>query len=282
MLDMEIIKPKAERNLKWQELTIRIEHYKYYLNMALQVNVFFYLVTGGVLGFYLKDPDKSAKPPMEFVLLLPILIGSIFGGVFIYGARLQEKALDGIEQVREELFDRLGLGIEQLHDAHLLHILLRIFGYIFFAVGVAMVIVPFVFAGASKEWPVWGDRVVYSKWFFLVVASVILGLGGLMPVFARWIDYRLKERRKEKWLDRIGAWVAEIRKMEQDDISALKAHPSYREWLLHIGNKTVESIKDGTFKTEFLIEDINKLKDKWEQKQTRTETKGWWQWLTVA
>ncbi len=72
--------------LKFEELKIRIEHYKYYLKLALEANAFFYVITGGILGFYLRQP---ANTHLEFFLLLPMLIGAVLGGIFNHGAQLQ-------------------------------------------------------------------------------------------------------------------------------------------------------------------------------------------------
>lgn len=284
MVSNQDIEPDIKRELMWKELAIRIEHYKYYLNIALQVNAFFYLITGGVLGFYLKNPAESAKHPLEYVLLLPILLGAVFGGIFIYGARLQEKLIDSMEFIRDELRERLGVDIQQLHDAHLLNILLRIFGYIFFFVGAALLLVPFEFAATSPE-----KLIIFQVHEiprdlipFLTLAMLILIGGGCLPIIARWIDNRLKERRRAKWLKTIESWLKDIDSMKKDDIPTLKGHRLYRDWLPYLSRKTIESINDGTFRTEFLIQDIDKLQVEWKHKETRIKTEGLWDWLTAA
>lgn len=278
------IEPDIKRELKWKELAIRIEHYKYYLNIALSVNGFFYVITGGVLGFYLKNPPESAAHPLEYVLLLPILIGAVFGGVFIYGARLQEKAIDSMEGIREEMSEKLGLDIQELQDAHLLNILLRIFGYIFFFVGVALLLVPFKFAANSTE-----KLMLFSRFEtpsdlipFLTLAILILIGGGFLPIIARLIDNRLRGRRRYRWLKTIKSWLEDIDSMKKDDIPTLTGHPLYRSWLPYLSKKTIESVNDGTFKTEFLKQDIVKLREEWKHKDTRIKTEGLWEWLTAA
>ncbi len=267
----EDIEPDIERSLKWKELAIRIEHYKYYLNIALHVTAFFYAITGGVLGFYLKSPDESAKYHLEYFLLLPILIGSVLGGVFIYGARLQEKAIDSMEYIRHELLERLGLDVKQLHDAHLLNILLRIFGYIFFLVGALLVLLPFF---------IWSP---FSKYLigFSVTAIMILIAGGFLPIIARLIDNRLKKRRKRRGGDKINAWL-KIIEAEGFNVSTLEDSGFYYQLRPYLSRKTVESIKDGTVTKDFLEQDIKKLKEKWDARETRIETDGFWNWLTAA
>lgn len=275
------ISSDIKRDLKWKELAIRIEHYKYYLHIALQVTAFFYVITGGVLGFYLKNPPESAKPPLEYVLLLPILMGAVFGGIFIYGARLQEKAIYSMECIRTELRERLGLSIQELHDAHLLNILLRIFGYMFFLVGIALLFVPCKFAPPSET-----VKFLSTNWipqdliFFLIIGALILMIGGWLPIIARGFDNRLKERRIVRLLmENIRIWCESIDSMKKDDVSALMSHPLYPEWLPHLSKETLESINNGKFKTELLKEDIKKLK---EECNARIKKNGLWEWLTAA
>lgn len=264
------IETNIKRELKWKELAIRIEHYKYYINITLQVNAFFYLITGGILGFYLKNPAESARHPLEYVLLLPILLAAVLGGIFIYGARLQEKAIYSMEHVREEMHT-LGLDIEDLHDAHLLNISLRIFGYIFLSVGVALILVPFRLGTAPS----------LELRPFAIIASAILMGGGLLPLIARWFGNRLKERRKQKLLNIIDVWLGSIPAGTLDVLS-LKEHYYYYAWLPHLSKETIESIKDGTFTKDFLVQDINKFKRKLEREKPQEKRKTWWEWLTAA
>lgn len=64
---------------RWKEFEIRVEAYRYYLNIALQTNVFFYAITGVVLGFYL---NKTTNEYLVYALLLPIIIAAVLGGFF--------------------------------------------------------------------------------------------------------------------------------------------------------------------------------------------------------
>jgi len=167
--------PDIKRNFKWEEFKFRVEHYKYFLNIALQVNAFFYLTTGGVLGFFLKDSTQQAKDNhLVFFLLLPILIGSVLGGIFLYGAELQEEAFAETEILREELKD-LGLKIKKLPDAQPLHFLFTIFGVIFFIVVIALILVPII---------IWFDCSRDLK-IFTVLAFLILCMGMSLPMIAR-------------------------------------------------------------------------------------------------
>lgn len=182
MSNSEDMEPDLERTLKWKELAIRIEHYKYYLSTALQAAAFYYAITGGVLGFYLKDPEDAKKYHLEYFLLLPIIIGAVLGGIFIYGADLQEKAIDSMELIREELRERLGLSIKQLYDAHLLSILLRIFGLIFFVVISMLLMLPFLIGT---------PRTLYLTGFVIAALLIIL-LGVLLQEIAPGLIHALR------------------------------------------------------------------------------------------
>lgn len=265
----EDMKPDVERDLKWKELSIRIEHYKYYLVTALQAAAFFYAITGGVLGFYLKDPEEAKKYHLEYFLLLPILMGSVLGGIFIYGAGLQERAIDSMELIREELRERLGISIKQLYDAHLLSILLLIFGLIFFIVVSLLFMLPFLIGTP------------YSLYLmgFLGLAIAILLFGLLLPKLAAWIDARLKKRRITRWKDKIGGWIEEISRPEGFDVSTFKGSDFYYQVLAALSRKTIETINDEKAAENqaaikgFLLADLQNFRNKWVERESRIQKK---------
>jgi hypothetical protein len=274
------ISPSAERRLKWSELAIRIEHYKYYLSRALSVTIFFYAITGGVLGFYLNPPGKDAveaaksREPLQFFLLLPILIGSVLGGVFIYGARLQERAVDSMEHIREELRERLGLDVEELYDAQLLNILLRIFGYIYFLVAALLVLVPHLTSSVSS-----------IRFYLLAIVSLLLGL--VLPVLARGIDNRLKVRRTKRMLRKLESWLLITEKLV--DISDLQGTDFYYELRQSFSKKTIEDIlsESQDSQKKSLKNEIVELKLSWQKKELKTKSfRGWlvelWYWWTSS
>lgn len=141
-MENEELKPNIKRDFKWEELKIRIDHYKYYLNIALQANAFFYVIAGAVLGFYLKGPnEQSPTSHLEYLLLVPILIGTVLGGLFIYGALLQSTAANSIEAIREDL-NSSGLDIKEIPDILFLQRLLVIFGCILLFASFSLIQIP--------------------------------------------------------------------------------------------------------------------------------------------
>jgi len=147
MINNEPPKDKVRLNLedaakiKLDELKMRVDAYQKYINITLQVNAFYYAITGGVLGFYLNKSDGR----LVYFLLLPIFMGAILGGIFLYGASLQKSASARIQKVIKDLNKKpFNLGIEQIDDLGLLRRLLLIFGVIFFLVGAALTGMPII------------------------------------------------------------------------------------------------------------------------------------------
>lgn len=169
--------PEILRASKWKELEMRIDAYRYYINIALQVNVFFYVTTGAVLGFYLNGPEKpSANHHLGLLLLLPILIGVVLGGIFICAAILQRYAANIIKVIRGDL-NRGGLDIKEIPDIPLLAPLLVIFGCIFFLVAGLLVVVPIMGAPSGQR-----DLQIHNG---IAIAVLIVGIFAAIVVALR-------------------------------------------------------------------------------------------------
>lgn len=122
---------KDERDERWKEYTLHIDLYKYYLDLGLKANLFFYVITGTILGFYLTHPEVRYK---KVSLLLPILLSLALGGIFIHGAILWIRVSRIIRETRREL------NIKKAPDINLMTVLLIVFGFITLIVGVSMVL----------------------------------------------------------------------------------------------------------------------------------------------
>lgn len=174
-LNPEEVKSEDILRYRIDELKIRIETYRSYFNLALQINGFFYLTTGGVLVFYLKEPkEQPAGGHLVYFLLLPILLGSVLGGVFFYGAKLQKASSIQIEKLRRGLNAETRLDIGEIPDIHLLRLLLMVFGVIFFFVTAALIGVPLLTRAESWDKPTIATNHLI---FFTVTGSVILIAG---------------------------------------------------------------------------------------------------------
>jgi hypothetical protein len=129
----------AQRELQrtefqWREYQTHVDLYKYYLDLGLKASAFFYVLTGVILGFYLKNTDV---PYIKISLLLLIAISVVLGSVFIYGAMLWRKVTRNIKIIIKDL-NRSELNIRQTPDIHLLSLLLLLFGFLFLIVGASV------------------------------------------------------------------------------------------------------------------------------------------------
>ena len=73
----------STNELKWRQYALLVDLYKFYLEIFLKFNIFFYAVTGGILSVYIA---KLEQPAMRFALLLPIVMAIFFACIFLYGA----------------------------------------------------------------------------------------------------------------------------------------------------------------------------------------------------
>src|SRR5216110_2802499 len=105
------------RELKWKELTNRMDAYRFYIQLILGVNGFFYATAGAVVVVYLNNKEKNAY--LGLFLLLPIIMGTVVGGFMTYATALQAHNHKIIEKVRRELRNQ-HLKIHYIPDLKLL------------------------------------------------------------------------------------------------------------------------------------------------------------------
>ena len=76
---------EPEPEFLWRQYSLWMDFYKFHMDLLLKANTFFYLITGGILSFYLAHPEQ---PMLRLSLCLPVLIGSALAATAIYGATL--------------------------------------------------------------------------------------------------------------------------------------------------------------------------------------------------
>jgi len=95
--------PIVSRNDLWKQYEIQVDLYKHYLKLAVEINVFYYAITGGILSYYLTHKSDGH---IRFALVLPILMAFSFTMLFVVGG-IPNKAS------RKEMFDiREALGLK--------------------------------------------------------------------------------------------------------------------------------------------------------------------------
>jgi len=112
----------------WKEYELHINLYRYYLDIGLKVTVFFFLVTGAILGFYLQHPGWM----MRLSLVFPFLMCLAFVGISFHGAILWSRITYIIKDIRKEL------GVKKSPDINLLTILLVVYGVVFLIIGIGI------------------------------------------------------------------------------------------------------------------------------------------------
>ena len=114
--------------LLWKQYQQNVELFKFYLDLLVKFNVFFYAVTGAIVAFVLAHVGESSI--LRLALLLPMIMSVAFAGFFVYGSVLM-----GV--LRRDTFAlRDALQLRAAPDPHVLSVLLILFAVIFLLVAV--------------------------------------------------------------------------------------------------------------------------------------------------
>ena len=121
------------RELLWRQYSLHIDLYKFYMDLVVKFNIFYYAVTGAIASFYFANPSISN---LKYSLLLPLVMSITFAGLFGYGAWLMRILRQDVFEIRNELV------LQTAPDVRVLSILLYIFAVVFLlvAAGCAYVI----------------------------------------------------------------------------------------------------------------------------------------------
>jgi hypothetical protein len=119
----------SQIEILWKQYQQNIDLYKFYMDLLVKFNIFYYAVTGGIVSFYFSHIDIDK---IGYSLLLPILMSICFSGFFIYGAYL-------MKYLREEVFE-IGnkLNLKVAPDVGVLSVLLYIFSGIYFIISISL------------------------------------------------------------------------------------------------------------------------------------------------
>lgn len=85
----------------WKQYEISVDLYKNYLKLAIEINVFYYAITGAIVSYYFAHHMES--PEIRFALLLPILMSVLLALFFIYGSIMNRHSRDEMFRVRDAL-----------------------------------------------------------------------------------------------------------------------------------------------------------------------------------
>lgn len=134
------LNPQADHATKEKDYERYISFYRYYLDLALKVNGFFYAIIGGILSIFLtKDIPRENARLIALCIPIAVLMSFAFGVLFLYGSILWGRVRWGMNVIKTQL------NIERNLDVQILTLALRIFGVIFIFVGILMLVLMIIF-----------------------------------------------------------------------------------------------------------------------------------------
>jgi hypothetical protein len=121
-----------DKDILWKQFSLYVDLYRFYMDVSVKINLFYYGITGAILSFYFTHSDARL---VKYALCLPILMSLVFSGIFFYGTHL-------MPILRHDVFDiRDKLGLATAPDLGILTIVLRAFAFLFLVVAVSLGIV---------------------------------------------------------------------------------------------------------------------------------------------
>lgn len=85
----------------WKQYEISVDLYKHYLKLTIEINVFYYAITGAIVTYYFAH--RMEAPDIRFALMLPILMSVLLALFFIYGSIMNRYSRDEMFRVRDAL-----------------------------------------------------------------------------------------------------------------------------------------------------------------------------------
>jgi hypothetical protein len=114
--------------LLWRQYQQNVDLYKFYMDLTIKFNVFFYAVTGAIVSFALAQHNGNEL--IRFSLLLPLVMSLCFAGFFVYGGVL-------MRVLRRETFAiRDALKLQAAPDVGILSVLLYLFAFVFLLIAI--------------------------------------------------------------------------------------------------------------------------------------------------
>ena len=116
------------QELLWRQYQQNVDLYKFYMDLTVKFNVFFYAVTGAIVSFVLAQ--HNGNDLIRFSLLLPLVMSLCFAGFFVYGGVLMRVLK------RETFAIRDALRLQAAPDVGVLSVLLYLFSFVFLLIAI--------------------------------------------------------------------------------------------------------------------------------------------------
>lgn len=127
---MNCVSQAPADDLLWRQYALHVDLYKFYLDLTIKVNVFYYATTGAILSYYFQHTGDGAA---RYALILPVVFSVALGGIFWCGSNL-------VSVVRREMFTiRDQLHLTAAPEFQVLTVFLRVMGTIVLVVGAVLV-----------------------------------------------------------------------------------------------------------------------------------------------
>ena len=111
------------RELLWRQYQQNIDLYRFYMDLTIKFNVFFYAATGAIVSYVLAQ--HSGNDLIQYALVLPLVMSLCFGGLFVYGGVL-------MRVLRRDTFEiRDALQLRAAPDVGVLSVLLYAFAFVY-------------------------------------------------------------------------------------------------------------------------------------------------------
>ena len=120
--------------LLWRQYQQNVDLFRFYMDLTVKFNVFFYAVTGAIVSYVLANHNGSDI--VQYAVILPIVMCIFFALFFVYGAVL-------MRVLRKDTFAiRDALGLRAAPDVGVLTVFLSGFAimYVLIAIGCGVLI----------------------------------------------------------------------------------------------------------------------------------------------
>lgn len=122
---------KDHTEVLWKQYAMWVDLFKFYIDITIRINIFYYAITGAILSYYL---SHSSEPLIKYSLLLPVGMSLAFLLLFIIGMILLEVSRREVFSIRDEL------GLIAAPEFRVLSLILAIFSFLFLVVAIAMIV----------------------------------------------------------------------------------------------------------------------------------------------
>ena len=116
-------------SIEWKDFELSVDLHKSYLEYAIKINLFHYVVTGAILSFHFSQESPNIS---WLALILPTSLSLMLGLFFLYGAKLAMNLKNNIKMRAETL------GLHVYPDGIVLVLICLIFGTVMVGVGLAL------------------------------------------------------------------------------------------------------------------------------------------------